>query len=428
MRRLLVLTALFLAGLLALAAVGASAKPVAHHHAAKAAHTARGGHGKGARAKGGRAISARVTRARLAAACGHVRKGVKRLACERRVRLARFAYAGPPPPLKPFHVPTPLSDEAVAAVIPAAMGLGHKGYASCGDAPEPFVRAAEINARTLDSLDWAPFGAHEQGWQVYELLVGHEIGTTCGSGTPVFAQALAAFQAKYQLPPDGVMTPAVFEVFKGVLQERRAFVMDRVHGICPEAPAEARLILVPKSAETFEREDRKMRADVWAAYQRMVTAARAEVSALRDDPKALTIFSGYRSPQSDAARCDIEGNCDGLRRASCSAHRTGTALDLNVGWIPGVAADSTSPENRLLQTRTAAYRWLVANAGRFGFVNYPYEPWHWEWVGDATTVAASSPPSPVASPPLSAASPSSAPPPSVLPPAAAPSPVAAGSH
>jgi LAS superfamily LD-carboxypeptidase LdcB len=34
-------------------------------------------------------------------------------------------------------------------------------------------------------------------------------------------------------------------------------------------------------------------------------------------------------------------------------------------------------------TRTATYRWLLANAGRFGFVNYPFEPWHWEWTGEA---------------------------------------------
>ena len=25
---------------------------------------------------------------------------------------------------------------------------------------------------------------------------------------------------------------------------------------------------------------------------------------------------------------------------------------------------------------------LVKNAARFGFVNYVFEPWHWEWVGD----------------------------------------------
>ena len=254
-------------------------------------------------------------------------------------------------------------------------------YASCSDAPEAFVRAADANARTLEDLDWAPFGQPEKGWQVYDLLVGREIGAVCGSGTPVFAEKLAAFQARYQLSADGVFTPATFEVVKGLLQERRPFVMARLAKICPDAPSEAELVPVPKEAETFGREGRLIRADAFAAYQRMVAAARAELPALKDDPKALTIFSAYRSPESDAARCDEQGNCDGLRRAACSSHRTGTAIDLNVGWIPGVAADSTSPENRLLQTRTAPYRWLVMNAARFGFVNYPYEPWHWEWIG-----------------------------------------------
>jgi hypothetical protein len=254
-------------------------------------------------------------------------------------------------------------------------------YASCSDAPEAFVHAAEANARTLEDLDWAPFGQPEKGWQVYDLLVGREIGAACGSGTPAFAEKLAAFQARYQLPADGVFTAATFEVVKGLLQEQRPFIMARLAKICPDAPSEAELVPVPKAAETFEREGRLIRADAFAAYQRMVAAASAELPALKEDPKALTIFSAYRSPDSDAARCDEQGNCDGLRRATCSSHRTGTAIDINVGWIPGVAADSTSPENRLLQTRTAPYRWLVMNAARFGFVNYPYEPWHWEWIG-----------------------------------------------
>jgi LAS superfamily LD-carboxypeptidase LdcB len=30
-----------------------------------------------------------------------------------------------------------------------------------------------------------------------------------------------------------------------------------------------------------------------------------------------------------------------------------------------------------------AFRWLVANAYRHGFVNYAFEPWHWEWTGEA---------------------------------------------
>ena len=34
------------------------------------------------------------------------------------------------------------------------------------------------------------------------------------------------------------------------------------------------------------------------------------------------------------------------------------------------------------QTQTATYRWLVAYARRYGFVNYVFEPWHWEWIGE----------------------------------------------
>jgi LAS superfamily LD-carboxypeptidase LdcB len=33
--------------------------------------------------------------------------------------------------------------------------------------------------------------------------------------------------------------------------------------------------------------------------------------------------------------------------------------------------------------RSLEYRWLVANADRFGFLPYAYEPWHWEWAGEA---------------------------------------------
>jgi LAS superfamily LD-carboxypeptidase LdcB len=115
------------------------------------------------------------------------------------------------------------------------------------------------------------------------------------------------------------------------------------------------------------------------AYRRMRAAALADLGPA--DANALTLFSGYRSPASDDERCAREGNCQGVVRAQCSAHRTGTALDLFVGFAPGFMADSSATANRLHQTGTPAYRWLVANAGRFGFVNYVFEPWHWEWTG-----------------------------------------------
>jgi hypothetical protein len=253
-------------------------------------------------------------------------------------------------------------------------------YASCGDAPKAFVAAAKKNGESIDTLDWAPFGPKEKGWAIYEPLLNQEIGTTCGAGTAVFAQKLADFQTRYHLAPDGVFTPAVFEVFKGVWQERRPFVMLRVQHLCPDAPLAKDLAPVPKADESFDRDDRYLRADAYKAYLQMLAAARAESGAIAADPKALTIFSGYRSPESDAARCEIEHNCDGAHRASCSAHRTGTAIDLDVGYIADEHADDATTLNRMMQTRTPAYRWLVANAGRFGFVNYAYEPWHWEYV------------------------------------------------
>ena len=96
----------------------------------------------------------------------------------------------------------------------------------------------------------------------------------------------------------------------------------------------------------------------------------------------LTIFSGFRDPAADAVRCATEGNCQGVSRASCSAHLTGLAMDLALRPAPGHMIDSADDVNRLYMSYTPAYRWLVANAGKFGFVNYVFEPWHWEWTGE----------------------------------------------
>ncbi|MEO8812808.1 MAG: D-alanyl-D-alanine carboxypeptidase family protein, partial [Caulobacteraceae bacterium] len=89
-----------------------------------------------------------------------------------------------------------------------------------------------------------------------------------------------------------------------------------------------------------------------------------------------------RAPAADDARCATAGDCQNLTRAACSAHRTGLAVDIDLGHAPGSTIDSAGDVNRLFLSRTPAYRWLVTHAGRFGFVNYPFEPWHWEWTGE----------------------------------------------
>lgn len=271
-----------------------------------------------------------------------------------------------------------------ACWTPAAEAAPRKpAYASCGDAPARYVEAARKNAETLDTLVWAPFGVPETGWETYAPLTAREIATSCGFGTPAFAEALAAFQGRYGREPDGVFGSETFEVLKGVWQERRLFIRHRMRDECPDAPASERLAALELHEEAFDREGRQARSDALAAWRAMIAEARRRVPSVAADPKLLTVFSGFRDPAADEARCDADGGCDGARRARCSAHRTGTALDLNLGWAPGLRADSTDPVNRLHQTRTDAYRWLVNNADRFGFVPYVHEPWHWEWQGTA---------------------------------------------
>ena len=37
------------------------------------------------------------------------------------------------------------------------------------------------------------------------------------------------------------------------------------------------------------------------------------------------------------------------------------------------------PDLATTDSEIKVIRWLVANGHRFGFHNYPFEPWHWEW-------------------------------------------------
>lgn len=264
-----------------------------------------------------------------------------------------------------------------------AVALSAAGMASSARADacrvEGWVAATEANTTSLTSLVWSPFGRGETGWEIYAPLIQREIATDCAPVSEGFAAALADWQQSRGLAPDGVVSEAGFLAMKAVVQARRPFVAVIAAGGCPETPD---LITEAQRDEGYGGKTVWMRPTALIAWRRMVAAARAEVPDIAADPDSLTIFSGYRSPSADAARCLAEGNCDGIVRARCSAHRTGLAADLYVGKAEGFPADSTADPNRLFMTRTATYRWLLANAMRFGFVNYPFEPWHWEWTGE----------------------------------------------
>ncbi len=251
----------------------------------------------------------------------------------------------------------------------------------CDRAPGAWDDTAEANAISLYALEWTPFGPSELGWEAYVPLMQQEVGSPCDPTSAGFAEALAAFQARYGLTASGRFDQATFQVLRGLWQERRPFVMARVRGECPDPPPVGDLAYLTTGEEHAERLTRLLRRDVLDAYRAMAAAARAEVPEIAAEPELLRVFSSFRDPEADAARCARDGNCDGLRRAVCSPHRTGTAVDLYVGHLQGMGVDSTEVHSRRHMSQTPTYRWLVKNAGRFGFVPYVYEPWHWEWVG-----------------------------------------------
>lgn len=281
-----------------------------------------------------------------------------------------------PPPTEPQGA---VQDSRAASLTPVATGPALVAPPDPNGCRNPaFEAAARENARTLTTLAWSPFGRAETGWAIYETLTAHEIGTTCPAVSPGFAAALAQWQQRNRLAGDGRFTTATFDTLKAQMHSRRPYVGVRARGVCPNPPSPAQLADATKD-EGYGGKAIQLRTAAMAAYRQMVAEARRDAG-VAADPRHLQIFSGYRSPEYDAARCARDNNCDGVVRATCSPHRTGLAMDLYVG---GARPDSTEDANRLIQSRNPAYRWLVANADRFGFRNYPFEPWHWEYVKEA---------------------------------------------
>ena len=108
-------------------------------------------------------------------------------------------------------------------------------------------------------------------------------------------------------------------------------------------------------------------------------------AAALEDGIELQVVSAFRSidRQAEIIRRKLDaGQCiDDILCVSAppgfSEHHTGRAVDIGT---PGSPVLETAFE------QTAAFAWLVANAGRFGFhMSYPennrwgyqYEPWHW---------------------------------------------------
>lgn len=288
--------------------------------------------------------------------------------------------AQPPAPGPVVATPLDSAPEPPAAPLQPAPSQAPPTVRAMGDCTRPgFEVAAAANAASLDSLSWAPFrGRAETGWRTYGPRIAQEIGAgDCAFDSPAFAEALSRWQAAHRLPADGRMTPETFQPMRIGWDMGRPFQRAARNGCPPPAQPGALQEVAP--AERYGGKPQRVEARTLAAYRRMAADARA--AGVAGDADLLTIFSGFRDPGADTARCAAEGGCGGAARANCSAHRTGTALDLTLGHAPGSRVDSADDANRRWMSQSPTYRWLVRNAGAYGFVNYAFEPWHWEWAG-----------------------------------------------
>jgi zinc D-Ala-D-Ala carboxypeptidase len=226
------------------------------------------------------------------------------------------------------------------------------------------------NAVLADSLEWQ-FGSRTQrGWRLYTALIQRTVGTTAEPDTEDFSRAVRRWRKSNGLAPsDGTLDNEAWMRMVAALQNART--RDTA------SPPDEELTQTPAEEWLYpERppELRFVRRDAYDAYKRMVAAARADLGD-RLPSSYLRLISGHRTAKYQEEIRTREGNPGTAALARVSPHFSGRALDIYVGGSPVSTADS----NRAIQVATPAYKWLVANAQRFGFRPYFYEPWHWEY-------------------------------------------------
>ena len=156
----------------------------------------------------------------------------------------------------------------------------------------------------------------------------------------------------------------------------------------PARIAKKKLLYQPEPAELVIAEvgddgrEHRLTPATAAAWQAMSAAARA-------DGVTLKIESAHRSieRQAEIVREKLERgvSLDAILEVSAppgySEHHTGRAIDVTTDGVPALEIEFEETE---------AFRWLSANASRFGFSlsyahgnaqGYAYEPWHWCYTG-----------------------------------------------
>jgi zinc D-Ala-D-Ala carboxypeptidase len=222
-------------------------------------------------------------------------------------------------------------------------------------------------------------GRPRKKWTVWWLgLLGFAIALVLGSvlnlltQTPGTTQAIATVQAQagLQVALQGNGMPLPLNALLG-------------HLPYSEAPA-------PTLEEVTADGSIKLRRPAAEQFMAMVDAAKADgiilvpLSGFRSDDDQEQVFFNGKAEQGEKTRERAEVSAP----PGYSEHHTGYAVDV---------ADGSKSETNLEQIfdSTPAFHWLERNAARFNFeLSFPqdnpqgvsYEPWHWRFVGDRTSL------------------------------------------
>lgn len=239
-------------------------------------------------------------------------------------------------------------------------------------------------------------GADVRALQQRLVDLGHLAGAVDGDFGPVTERAVIAFQTAQGLTPDGIVGPKTQAVLAAAAggppspapprppapptppTPSGAFVPTPV-----ERPGGGRITDKSEPAAADRVEVARRGGGTVVLHRHAATAWAALTAAARADGIAAPLLeptSGFRSvaQQEELFRRAVErygSEAEARRwvaRPGGSPHHSGRAVDC---WM-GSANDSG---NVATQRGTAVWRWLDANAVRFGFFPYPAEPWHWEY-------------------------------------------------
>jgi D-alanyl-D-alanine carboxypeptidase len=89
---------------------------------------------------------------------------------------------------------------------------------------------------------------------------------------------------------------------------------------------------------------------------------------------------GFRTREQQIALRTTNG-CPDVWTAPSSSCRVPTAIPGRSLHELGLAIDLTTGGKSIGSRTSPAFKWLAANAAKYGFVNLPSEPWHWSITG-----------------------------------------------